>query len=112
MPVLPVLNNKVQLTTAAVAATDAFQNGVLTTTTSLARAVNAGGDEYANGLLLTDAGQVRYVDATAGLPAGSVWSNGLPRSSGALCISTDTFSTYTNGMPFAANGAVAAEITP
>jgi hypothetical protein len=111
MPVLPVLNNKVQLTTAAVAAIDAFQNGVLTTTTSLARAVSSGGDEYSNGLLLTDAGQVRYVDATAGLPAGTVWTNGLPRSSGALCVSTDAFSSYSNGVPFAANGAVAVEIT-
>ncbi len=111
MPVLPVLDNKAQLTTAATAGTDTFQNGLLTTPSGLVRAVNAGGDEFANGLLLTDAGFVRYVDATAGLPGDTVWANGIPRSSGALCISTDAFSTYSNGVPFAANGAVAAEIT-
>lgn len=111
MPVLPVLNNKIQLSNAAIAGTDTFQNGVLTTSSGLAKAVNSGGDEYTNGLLLTDAGQVRYVDATAGLPAGTVWQNGLPKSSGALCVSTDAFATYSNGLPMAQNGAVSVEIT-
>lgn len=110
--IFSVINNAVQLTTASVSATDTFRNGVLTTTAQLNRAIASGGDEYTNGLLLTDAGQVRYVDATAGLPADTVWSNGLPKSGGALCISTDPVSTYSNGIPFAANGAVAAAITP
>jgi len=112
MSVLSVSNGAVQLGTVVVAATDTFKNGVLTSADDLAKAIASGGDEYTNGLLLTDAGQVRYVDATAGLPAGTVWSNGLPRSAGALCISTDPVSTYSNGIPFAANGAVAAAITP
>ena len=112
MAVLSVANGAVQLGTAVVAATDTFKNGVLTSAADLTKAIASGGDEYANGLLLTDAGQVRYVDATAGLPADTVWTNGLPRSSGALCISTGPVSTYSNGIPFAANGAVAAAITP
>lgn len=111
MPVLPVSANAVQLSTATPAVTDTFQNGVLVAADGKARAVAAGGDEYANGLLLTDAGQVRYVDATASLPADTVWSNGMPRSQGALCVSTDAAVTYSNGVPFVANGAVAAGIT-
>lgn len=111
MPVLSIKNNKVSLNTGAVAVTDTFQNGVLTTADGDSRAVSTGGDEFNNGLLLTDAGQVRYVDATASLPANTVYTNGLPRSGGALCISTDAFSTYSNGTPFSTNGAVAVEIT-
>ncbi len=108
MPVLPVSANAVQLSTATPAVTDTFQNGVLVSTDGKARAVSVGGDEYANGLLLTDAGQVRYVDATVSLPAGTVWSNGLPRSQGALCVSSNSAATYSNGIPIDANGAVCA----
>lgn len=111
MSVLTVTSGAVLLGTAAPAVTDTYQNGVLTSATGgLNRAVSAGGDEYSNGLLRTDAGQLRYVDATAGLPAGTAWANGLPFSSGALCISTNSAATYSNGIPFAANGAVAAGI--
>lgn len=111
MPVLTVTSGAVLLGIGSIQATDTFQNGVLTSASGgLNRAVPAGGDEYANGLLMTDAGQVRYVDATAGLPADTVWNNGLPRSGGALCISTGPASTYSNGIPFAANGAVSAGI--
>lgn len=113
MAVLTVTSGAVLLGIGSIAATDTFQNGVLVSASGgLNRAVPAGGDEYANGLLLTDAGQVRYVDATAGLPSDTTWSNGLPRSGGALCISTDAVSTYSNGIPLAANGAVAAGIIP
>ena len=113
MSALTVTSNAVLLGTAAVAATDTYKNGVLTSASGgLNRAISSGGDEYSNGLLLTDSGQLRYVDATAGLPAGTVWSNGLPRSGGALCVSTDAMATYSNGIPFAANGAVACGIIP
>lgn len=113
MAVLTVTADQVRLGTAAVAATDAFKNGVLTSDNNqLNRAIATGGDEFSNGLLMTDAGQVRYVDATAGLPADTTWTNGLPQSGGALCISTGAVATYSNGIPFAANGAVAAAIVP
>jgi hypothetical protein len=69
------------------------------------------GTVYNNGLLLTDAGQVRYLDTTAGgLPADTVWTNGLPSSGGALCVSTGPLATYSNGIPFTASGAVRAAI--
>lgn len=112
MAIFSIANDAAQLTTAAVAGTDTFRNGVLAASTDLTKAIASGGDEYTNGILVTDAGQVRYVDATAGLPVDTVWTNGLPQSGGALCISTGPVATYSNGIPFAANGAVAAAITP
>lgn len=113
MSTLTVTSGAVLLGTAAIQPTDTFTNGVLTSASGgLNRAVAAGGDEYSNGLLRTDAGALRYVDATAGLPADTTWTNGLPLSSGALCISTNAASTYSNGIPFATNGAVAAGIIP
>ena len=104
----------VQLGTGAIQPTDTFQNGILTSATGdLNRAIATGGDEYANGLLMTDAGQIRYFDATAGLPADVVWSNGLPRANdGALCVSTGALATYSNGTPMVANGAVRVSIVP
>jgi hypothetical protein len=102
----------VQLGTGAIQPTDTFQNGVLLSG-DLNRAIATGGDEYANGLLMTDAGQIRYFDATAGLPADVVWSNGLPRANdGALCVSTGALATYSNGLPMVSNGAVRVSIAP
>jgi hypothetical protein len=112
MPLFPVSNDLVQLSTAAIAGTDTFQNGVLVSNLGLVRAVDAGGDEYTNGLLMTDSGRVRYIDATAGLPAGSTVSNGLFRdTNGALCVSTGALSTYSNGLPMVTNGALRVSIT-
>lgn len=114
MSIFTVVNDLVQLGTGAIQPTDAFQNGVLLTSTGdLNRAIAAGGDEYANGLLMTDAGQIRYFDATAGLPVDAVWSNGLPRANdGALCVSTGALATYSNGLPMVSNGAVRVSIVP
>lgn len=111
---LIVASDKVPLTTAAVGVTDAIRNGLrLNADETQVRASTSEGDEVNNGLLMTVDNQVVYVDATAGLPANTQFANGLPISSaGALCISTDAMATYSNGIPFAANGAVAAVITP
>lgn len=112
MSIFTVINDQIQLTTAAPVGTDTFLGGILTSANGLHRATSTGGNEYCNGLLLTDAGQVKYVDATAGLPADVQWSDGLPLSADGLCISTATGTVYANGIPLAANGAVAALITP
>jgi hypothetical protein len=60
---------------------------------------------------LSNDGQVICVDATAGLPTGTQYCNGLPLSNGALCISTGAAVSYSNGLPFAANGAVAVQVS-
>ena len=114
MSLFPVSGDKIQLTSAAVDASDAYQNGIrVSAGTSLARAATSGGAQFNNGLLMSNTGQVVYVDATAGLPANTQYCNGIPLSStGALCISTGSMATYSNGLPFAANGAVACTVTP
>ena len=113
MSLFPIASDKIQLTSAAVDATDAYQQGVrVSSGTPLARAATSGGAQYSNGLLMSNTGQVVYVDATAGLPAGTQYTNGIPLSAGALCISTDAMATYSNGLPMAANGAVACVVTP
>ena len=111
---LPISGDKVQVTTAAVDAGDAFSNGVrINSLGTLARASTSGGAQFNNGLLMSNTGQLIYVDATAGLPANTQYCNGLPlNSSGALCISTDAMATYSNGWPMVANGAVSAVVTP
>lgn len=113
MAVFTVTSGAVLLGTGAPAGTDATRNGILTSASGgLNRATTSNGAQFCNGVWLTDVGQVSYVDATAGLPGDTVWQNGLPRSAGKLCISTDSASTYSNGIPFAANGAVAAGVIP
>lgn len=114
MSLFPIASDKIQLTSAAVDATDAYQQGVrVSAGTPLARAATSGGAQFNNGLLMSNTGQVVYVDATAGLPANTQYCNGIPLSStGALCISTDAMATYSNGLPMAANGAVSCVVTP
>jgi Alpha-L-arabinofuranosidase B, catalytic len=110
MTILTVTNGQVLLGTSAVQATDTFQNGVLTSPDGVNRSIPIGGDEYSNGLFMTDAGQVRYTDATDGLPADTTWTNGLPTSGGALCVSANAAATYSNGMPMASTGGIAAAL--
>jgi hypothetical protein len=110
----PISGDKIQLTTAAVAGSDAVNNGILINSLgTLARSATSGGVATNNGLLMSATGQVVYVDATAGLPANTQYVNGLPcNSAGALCVSTGSMSTYSNGIPFVTNGAVACTVTP
>lgn len=114
MALFPIASDKVQLTTAATAGTDNYRNGVLVNSAdTLCRAATAGGAQYANGLLFSNSGQVIYVDATAGLPAGTQYVNGIPCApTGEMCISTGATATYSNGLPYVANGAISAQITP
>ena len=111
MAALNVQQDVVTLAISSIVPTDTFHNGILSQTNEFNKAVPAGGTVYNNGLLLTDNGQVRYLDTTAGgLPANTVWTNGLPSSGGALCISTGPLATYSNGIPFTASSAVRAAI--
>lgn len=105
----PVSSNQVQMSTAT-ASNDTVQNGVLLDVLgSVVRVASSGGTAWQSGLRLTPSGQVVYVDATAGLPAGVQWVNGLPlASTGELCTSTSAVASWQNGIPFAANGAVCA----
>lgn len=109
-----VTSDQVVLGTAAVAATDTYRGGVLVDALAVKnKATISSGSQFSNGLSRLDAGPVSYVDATAGLPVDTQWCNGLPlTAAGQLCVSTGPVSTYSNGIPFAANGAVAALVDP
>lgn len=110
----PTSGGVVMLTSAANAAGDVFIDSmrVENAASQRVRATTTGGAYVCNGLTYDNTGRLLYVDATAGLPAGTVVSNGVPMSNGALCISTNTAATVQNGIPFAANGAVSAGVTP
>jgi len=104
----PLVNGQVQLSELTPLATDVARSGMLLAADDTAvRAFKAGGVVSAAGLTYTAAGQLLYVDATAGLPAGTTYVNGLPVSpSGALCAAMSPPVIYSNGVPLAANGAV------
>ena len=87
MSLFPLSGDKIQLTSAAVDASDAYQNGIrVSAGTPLARAATSGGAQFNNGLLMSNSGQVVYVDATAGLPANTQYCNGIPLSSTGRCV--------------------------
>lgn len=51
-------------------------------------------------------GSVVLADATAGLPEGTQWQNGLPIHSTGLCTSTAPVVAYSNGIPMSELGGV------
>jgi hypothetical protein len=109
MSVLPVQNDRVQLTTES---GDVWMNGLLMNGDKAVYATSSPVN-YSNGIQRTASGAIYCVDATAGLPAGATWTNGLPFSVlGALCISNNAVVTWSNGIPFDANGAVCAAYLP
>jgi hypothetical protein len=109
MSVLPVQNDRVQLTTEA---GDVWMNGLLMNGDKAVYATSSPVN-YSNGIQRTANGAIYCVDATAGLPAGATWTNGLPFNTlGALCISNNAVVTWSNGIPFDANGAVCAAYLP
>ncbi len=112
MTPLPIIAGQVALSTQGAVSTDTFCNGILTSIGNFARASTTAPNKFTNGMGMATDGILSYVDATAGLPAGYTFSSGLPRDlNGALCVSTAVASTYSNGVPFAANSAVSALIS-
>ena len=110
-----ITNGSVALTDSATAVDDVYLGGLLyeNLPTMRTRVSTAAGSHWQNGLKFGDLGRLAYVDATAGLPAGTTYCNGLPVDlDGHLCISTDAPVLTQNGIPFVANGAVAAQVTP
>lgn len=111
--IFPQASNAILLTNASNAAGDVFLAGlrIENITGGRIRATTTGGAFSLGGLTFTSTGRLIYVDATLGLPVDVDWSSGLPVSGGALCVSTNPATFGKDGIPFAANGAVAANIT-
>lgn len=72
-------------------------------------------DEYSGGVAYAPGGEIRLVDATAGLPAGSVVRSGFAVNAGRLCYTTaapDTASVKIGPVAVTQDGRVHAVITP
>lgn len=111
--IYPTNGGAVVLTTAADAPTDVTYNALRleNSATPRIRATLSQGAYFTNAMEFDSTGRLVYVDATAGLPAGTTYANGYPfDTNGALCVSTGPAVTFSNGVPYAANGAVAATI--
>ena len=112
--IFPISGGVVMLTSAADAVGDVSLSGLRIENAASPRIRATTGTIQANngGLSFDSTGRLVYVDATAGLPGGTTYSNGYPLSAGALCISTDSAASWANGLPYAANGAISAGVTP
>ena len=111
----PTSGGVVMLTTAANAATDVSWDALRidNSASPRVRATINPPVTISNALGFDANERLSYVDATAGLPVGTVYANGMPFApSGALCVSTDAPAVWANGVPLAANGAVSVGITP
>jgi hypothetical protein len=112
MSIFTVESERVQFTTAAVSASDTFMGGIRFAPDGKVRA-STGATALSNqGIPMTSDGQVCIVDATASLPAGTVFVNAIPVSVDKVCYSTDAAAVYNNATPYVANGALCATVTP
>lgn len=107
-----ITSNKVVTDSTPVGALSHFSGRTYDQTVANSLAVNTAGTSVARavGISRDTAGSIMIVDASGGLPAGTIVHNGLPivSSTGKLC--TDAIGAVTHfhqGVPFTAVGAVA-----
>jgi len=109
MSIFTVASEQVQFTTAAVDPADTFIGGIRFAPDGKVRASTDAAVVFNGGIPQTGSGQVCVVDATSGLPAGTVFVNAIPVSAdNKVCCSTGAAAAYNNGTPYAANGAICA----
>ena len=110
MALFKVSNNRAQFDAAGNEATDQYGAGIRFTQGGNARVTTASPTNYNQGLPMSSTGQVAIVDATAGLPAGTIFHNGLPMSGDKVCVSRNATAVVSNGLPYDSAGAVAGDI--
>ena len=110
MALFRVSNNRAQFDAAGNEATDQYGAGIRFDVTGDARVTTASATHYNQGIPMSATGQVAIVDATAGLPAGTIFHNGLPISGDKVCVSRNATAVVSNGLPYDAAGAVAGDI--
>lgn len=108
MSLLPIANGKVAFDSTAVGAPDAFNAGIRYSPTGEAKCTTDAGTFFNQGIPTSADGRVSVVDASAGLPVGTTFSNGLPISGNKLCVSSNAVSVVSSGITFDAAGAIAA----
>lgn len=112
MSFLPVIDGRVALDVSSNSPTDVYLGGIRFSTNGAARATTAVGTFFNQGIPMSESGQVSIVDATTGLPANTIYHNGLPISGDRICISYNAATVVSSGIPFDAAGAVAVEVSP
>lgn len=110
---LPIgADGRVALANSAVGAGDNPYVGLICSAAGAARAIPAVPTQFSNGCGFDNTGRLCYIDATAGLPANTSFNEGIPYGpTGQMCVSTGAIANTSNGVPYVANGAVAATIT-
>ena len=112
MSFLPVINGRVALDLSSNDPTDVYAGGIRFSEPGAAKATTAVGTFFNQGIPMSMSGQVSIVDATAGLPANTIYHNGLPISGDRICISYNQPSVVSSGIPFDAAGAMVATVAP
>ena len=110
MALFRVSNERAQFDAAGNDARDQYGAGIRFTQGGNARVTTGSPTNYNQGIPMSSTGQVAIVDATAGLPAGTIFHNGLPISGDKVCVSRNATAVVSNGMPYDAAGAVAGDI--
>lgn len=108
MSLLPISSGKVAFDSTAVAAGNAYKDGLrFNASTGAVKGVVGTPVAHSQGLPMSANGQLCVYDATASLPAGTLYSNGFPiKPTGELCVSTGAVVSTSSGIPYVANGAV------
>lgn len=110
MALFRVSNERAQFDAAGNEASDQYGAGIRFTQGGNARVTTGSATNYNQGIPMSATGQVAIVDATAGLPAGTIVHNGLPMSGDKVCVSRNATAVVSNGLPYDAAGAVAADV--
>ena len=110
MALFNVSNGRAQFDAAGNEPGDVYGAGVRLTQSGATRVTTTAGTDFNGGIPMSSTGQVSVVDATAGLPADTIYLNGLPISNNAVCVSRNAAAVVSNGLPFDSAGAVAGDI--
>lgn len=112
MSLITIYNGRARFDSSANVATDRYSAGIRYTQEGATRATTSAGTFFNQGIPMDATGRVSIVDASTGLPSGTIYHNGLPISGEKVCISNKAVAVVSNGIPFDAAGAVAAAVAP
>lgn len=112
MSLFPIVDGRARFDASANQSTDRHSGGIRFTQEGAARSTTVAGTFFNQGIPMSASGQVSLVDASAGLPAGTIYHNGLPMNGDRVCISNKPVAVVSSGIPYDSAGAVAATVAP